>query len=392
MNRPLLATGMLALLAVWVLTGCEAKQPPLTQQQVFPVKLVTLDGGREGGLAYYPGRVQASERSDLSFRVGGELQELAVQPGDDVMAGDLIARIDDRDARSQLANARSSYNLAEATYERMRISLERGAISRSRFDEARAEYLSAESRLAQASDQLSYTELKAPFAGLIASVPVDNYQVVGAQQTIAALQQPGSIDVTFQLPEQQMRRISEERADAVRSGETTVVWITFAGDERRYPASYKEHDSSASEGSLSYEVTVTLAEPEDVTVLSGMSATVLLDMSALTGEERHPWRVPVEAVVTQDDAPEQALVWRFVPESDALENSEAESEQASSDGILGGEPTGRLEAVPVTPGRVTAQGMLVSGDLTAGDRLVAAGAHLMNAQRRVRPWVKEEGL
>ncbi|MAR72689.1 MULTISPECIES: efflux RND transporter periplasmic adaptor subunit [Halomonas] len=374
LERLLARFSLLAVVAL--VAGCESDQPPLSQQQVHPVKLVSLDAGRQGMLMRYPGQVQASERSELSFRVGGELRELAVQPGDEVEAGDLIARLDDRDAKSQLANARSSYNLAEATYERMRISLERGAISRSRFDEARAEFLSAQAQLKQAQDQLSYTELSAPFSGVIASVPVDNYQVVGAQQTIAELQQPGSIDVTFQLPEQQVRRINDERAQAVQDGEDAVVWVTFAeNQQQRYPARYKEHDSSVSQGSLSYEVTLTLPEPDDITVLSGMSATVLLDMSALTGDSQDPWRVPVAAVATRESQPDQAVVWRFVPD-----------DESRADG------PGRVEAVPVVPGRITTQGMLIEGELEAGDRLVAAGAERMQEGRRVRPWIKEEGL
>ncbi|MAY69989.1 efflux RND transporter periplasmic adaptor subunit [Halomonas litopenaei] len=374
LERLLARFSLLAIVAL--AAGCESDQPPLSQQQVHPVKLVSLDAGRQGMLMRYPGQVQASERSELSFRVGGELRELAVQPGDDVEAGDLIARLDDRDAKSQLANARSSYNLAEATYERMRISLERGAISRSRFDEARAEFLSAQAQLKQAQDQLSYTELSAPFSGVIASVPVDNYQVVGAQQTIAELQQPGSIDVTFQLPEQQVRRINDERAQAVQDGEDAVVWVTFAENEQqRYPARYKEHDSSVSQGSLSYEVTLTLPEPDDITVLSGMSATVLLDMSALTGDSQDPWRVPVAAVATRESQPDQAVVWRFVPDDESRSNG-----------------PGHVEAVPVVPGRITTQGMLIEGELEAGDRLVAAGAERMQEGRRVRPWIKEEGL
>ncbi|MFP3427981.1 biotin/lipoyl-binding protein, partial [Pseudoalteromonas sp. SIMBA_162] len=78
----------------------------------------------------------------LSFRIGGELRELEVQAGQEVEKGELIARLDDRDARSELKNARSSFNLAQATYKRMKYSVEKGAISRARFDEAQAEFQS----------------------------------------------------------------------------------------------------------------------------------------------------------------------------------------------------------------------------------------------------------
>lgn len=369
-----LAAGLLVASLGLMLIGCSDPEPPLTQQQVFPVKLVTLAEDRGGMLQRYPGVVQASERSHLAFRIGGELRELLVQPGQAVAAGQPIARLDDRDAQSQLATARSSFELAEATFERMRYSVERGAISRARFDEAQAEFLSAQAQFAQARDRLSYTELTAPFDGVIASVSVDNYQVVAAQQTIAMLQKPGRIDVSFHLPEQQVRRISREAADASRESATPVAWVSFGASETRYPARYKEHDTSASEGSLSYAVTLTLDEPEDLTVLSGMSATVVLDMQRLTGDGGDQWRVPLTAVVTRDEAPDQPVVWRYLPDADGEEDG------------------GRVEAVPVETGTVSEAGMRVRGDLAPGDRLVAAGAQQMSPERRVRPWVKEEGL
>ncbi|WP_458525590.1 efflux RND transporter periplasmic adaptor subunit [Onishia taeanensis] len=361
------------------LAGCDEGPAPLSKQQVHPVKLVTLAEDRGGMLKRYPAVVQASERSDLAFRIGGELEALLVQSGERVSEGQPIARLDDRDASSQLASARSSFDLAKATFERMRYSVERGAISRARFDEARAEFLSAEASLAQARDRLDHTELAAPFAGVIAKVPVENFQVVSAQQTIATLHKPGRIDVRFQLPEQQVRRISREAAEAGQESPTPVAWVRFGADEARYPARYKEHDTSVSEGSLSYGVTLALPEPDDLTVLSGMSATVVLDMARLTGAADDHWRVPVGAVVTRDSAPDRPVVWRYVPDAEG---------EASE----GGGERGRVEAVPVATGTLTEAGLLVRGPLAAGDRLVAAGAQQMSSERRVRPWVQEEGL
>lgn len=361
------------------LVGCDEAPAPLTKQQVHPVKLVTLAEDQGGMLKRYPAVVQASERSDLAFRIGGELEALLVQPGERVSKGQPIAHLDDQDASSNLASAQSSFDLAKATFERMRYSVERGAISQARFDEARAEFLSAQASLEQARDRLDHTKLNAPFAGVIANVPVENFQVVSAQQTIATLHKPGRIDVRFQLPEQQVRRISREAAEASQESATPVAWVRFGADEARYPARYKEHDTSVSQGSLSYEVTLTLPEPDDLTVLSGMSATVILDMARLTGGVSDHWRVPVSAVVTRDSAPNQPVVWRYVPDA----------ESAASES--GGE-RGRVEAVPVETGTLTEAGLLVRGPLAAGDRLVAAGAQRMDAERQVRPWVQEEGL
>lgn len=392
------------LLLVGGLVACSETEAPLSRQQVHPVKLMALSEEGGGVIQRYPGVVEASERSNLSFRTGGELRELKVQAGQKVKKGELLARLDDRDARSELSNARSSYNLAQATFKRMKYSVEKGAISRARFDEAQAEFLSAQAQYSQTQDQLSYTELKAPYDGVIARVPVDNYQVVTAQETIAVLQQPGQIDVTFDLPERQVRAIDRERAEASRQQDASLAWVSFGSGERRYPARYKEHDSSASEGSLSYEVTLTLPEPQDINVLSGMSATVELDMQQLTDATSGQWRVPVESVVMQDADPQQAIVWRYVPENSATQPRAADSEGAEdnvtsgqsdsdqSDSGQGDSGQGSVEAVSVTVVQATGEGLVITGELSAGDRLVTAGASRMEAGEAVRPWVKEAGL
>ena len=374
---PLRGLQALAMLSSLLVMGCSAEAPPLTQQTVYPVKLMTLEQAQSGTLNQYPGRVSASDHSELSFRVGGELTELAVKAGDTVEKGEVVARLDDRDARTRLENARSNFNLAQATFERMRISLERQAISQARFDEAEAEYLSARAQLASAEDQLSYTVLKAPFDGVISRVPVDVFQVVSAQQAIAELQRPGSIDVSFQMPEQQVRRLQPQRSRNVRANGNTIAWVQFPElPDKRYAASYKEHDSNASQGSLSYEVTVTLPEPEDITVLSGMSATVLLDYGTLAGESAPSWLIPTAALVTPDAEPGTSVVWRYVAAADG-EN---------------GDNTGSVEPVDVEPGKKMHDGVLVRGELSPGDRIVVAGAHRMKRDRSVRPWEKEGGL
>lgn len=71
------------------------------------MKLMTLQSANASALRQFPARVEASTRSNLSFRMAGELLELNVSPGQQVSEGDVIARIDDRNAQSALDSARS---------------------------------------------------------------------------------------------------------------------------------------------------------------------------------------------------------------------------------------------------------------------------------------------
>ena len=122
------------------LAGCsEDKLAGDMSLPATPVTLYTIVE-TEQSMERYPGKIEASLYSALSFRINGKLEEILVKPGDEVSTGQLIARLDDRDAQSNLEDVESQYNVAAAMYERMRIAVERGAISRARFDEAEASY------------------------------------------------------------------------------------------------------------------------------------------------------------------------------------------------------------------------------------------------------------
>lgn len=355
------------LLALLVLTGCEQPQAQSTDP-TRPVKLLTLQSATTAALRQFPARVEASTRSNLSFRMAGELLELDVSPGQRVSEGEVIARIDDRNAQSELDSARSRLELAEATLERMRYTLQRGAVSQSQFDQSESEWRAARATFEQAQEQVEHTKLRAPYHGVIAQVPVDNRQIVQVQETVAVIQQPGQLDVVFHLPEQIVQRIP--RSDGTPFGDALAFEVRFGmgNSDKPYLAQLASYTTQASAQSLSYEVTLTLPQPDDITLLDGMSANVRLDLSSLQTDDSVPlWHLPVEAVSYAGDDPDQAQVWRFVaPES--------------------------VEAVPVEVGRLTSNGLEVSGELAAGDRIVAAGAHRVSADTRVTPWEKEQGL
>ncbi|MCH4811522.1 efflux RND transporter periplasmic adaptor subunit [Vreelandella neptunia] len=354
------------VMALLVLMGCEQ---PQAQQEVSarPVKLMTLEAANGASLRQFPARVEASTRSNLSFRMAGELLELNVSPGQRVSEGEIIARIDDRNAQSELDSARSRLELAQAMLERMRYTLERGAVSQSQFDESQSEWRAARATFEQAQEQVSHTQLRAPYDGVIAQVPVDNRQIVQVQETVAVIQQPGQLDVVFHLPEQIVQRLP--RSESGRPlGDDLAYEVRFGNSDKPYLAQLASYTTQASAQSLAYEITLTLPQPYDITLLDGMSANVRLDLSTLQTQGDSPlWHLPADAVSYAGNDPDQAQVWRFVaPKS--------------------------VEAVPVDVGRLAANGLEVSGALEAGDRIVAAGAHRLTAETTVTPWEKEQGL
>lgn len=352
-------------LIVLMLMGCDQPQAQSTDT-ARPVKLMTLQSANATALRQFPARVEATTRSNLSFRMAGELLELNVSPGQRVSEGEVLARIDNRNAQSELDSARSRLELAKANLERMRYTLERGAVSQSRFDEAESEWRAARATFEQAEEQVTHTQLRAPYDGVIAQVPVDNRQIVQVQETVAVIQQPGQLDVVFHLPEQIVQRMP--RSNGTPFGDELAYEVRFGNSDKPYLAQLASYTTQASAQSLAYEVTLTLPQPDDITLLDGMSANVRLDLSALQSDHASPvWHLPPEAVSYAGEDANQALVWRYT----------------------GSE---HVEAVPVSVGPLTSNGLEVSGDLAAGDRIVAAGAHRITADTKVTPWKKEQGL
>ena len=92
---------------------------------VRPVKMVTLSPASDLQTSRYPAVVSAGRFSELSFQVGGLIEEIAVVDAQEVAAGDLIARLDPRDFQTQVASARSQFNNAEEEYQRA-VRLSRG--------------------------------------------------------------------------------------------------------------------------------------------------------------------------------------------------------------------------------------------------------------------------
>jgi HlyD family secretion protein len=88
------------------------------RMSILPVVVLTLavaacDNGEDPKLARVSGHVEATE-VQVAAEVGGRIVELRVEEGDRVARGDLIARLDSRDAELQLDRARAELQGAQA--------------------------------------------------------------------------------------------------------------------------------------------------------------------------------------------------------------------------------------------------------------------------------------
>ena len=166
-------------------------------------------------VAYLTGVVSARVTANMAFRTAGRVTEREVEVGQHVAEGDLLARLDPAEQQSDVVAAQASVDAANAqltqattNFNRQKELLPKGLTSRVVYDQAQESLRVAQgtldastAALANAKENLSFTELRAAAAGIVTSRMVEVGQMVQAATTAFSIAQDGDRDAVFNLPE-----------------------------------------------------------------------------------------------------------------------------------------------------------------------------------------------
>lgn len=360
------------LTTLLALVACNNETPSAEKTSVIrPVKLINVTQAQAGAVRSFPATVESAKVSDLSFRIGGKLEQVPMQNGQRVEKGDLLAQLDDQDAKEDALTAKNEFELARDNFKRATDMLKKSFISQVDFDAAKNRKVSAEAALVKANNRVKYSRLLAPFSGVISNVRIENFQTVSANQAIAVLQVSDVIEVVFSVPEQILLSMRESDEEIRRQYRPQVSFASLPG--QFFSAQYKEHQARSNPGSQTYDVTLAMDKPDDLIILPGMTATVQVDFSQLqSSTKKQTWQIPFNTLVQIDEEPVEkngaAWVWRFNPKN------------------------AQVNKVKVNVERIINEFAAVSGELNEGDQLVAAGLHLLNDGMTVKPLERHRGL
>ncbi len=257
---------LIAVLAATSL-ACSGSTESTPEAPVRPVKLITVEASSNQFPVSYPAVIEAAQSSVLTFQVGGLLQELPVTEGQPIEQGALIAKLDQRDFRNSFNSAKAQFDNAESEYQRARRLSEQNAISRSVLEQRRSARDIARAQFDTAKKALDDTELRAPFSGQIASISVENFQNVGAQQAVAVLQSAGAVEAVINVPARLLAYIPQ-----LTPVDTTVT--LDAAPNVQIAAEFKEASGQADPTTQTFRVRFTFTPPGNLLILPGMTANV----------------------------------------------------------------------------------------------------------------------
>lgn len=211
----LLLCGAALLLA----TGCKPKGAPVPPSGPMAVQTLTLQPETVRDTLALDGTVQPSQQAQLTARVPGVLQAIHFQDGMPVRKGQLLFSIERTSYEEQVNLNKARLLQAESEFERQRKLVLDNATSQASVDTAQSNLQQAQANLRLAQLNLEYTEVRAPFDGVMGRRAVDVGNLVGATgpSVLGTLMQLSPAYVTATVNEREALRLRSTYA-AHRAG------------------------------------------------------------------------------------------------------------------------------------------------------------------------------
>lgn len=185
------------LLALLSCGGSPEEKP----EQIRPVKAVQVMSASDQFSKGFPSITKETREVELSFRISGPLVFLNAEVGQKFNKGELIAEVDPRDFKIDLAAKEGRRAQAKAEEQRYNNLHKKGSVSKNEYDIKLAAYLEANSAFEDAVNALKDTKLYAPFNGYIGKKLIENFQDVRAKETILTALDLSYLEVLTHIPE-----------------------------------------------------------------------------------------------------------------------------------------------------------------------------------------------
>jgi len=219
----------------------------------------------------------------VSADLPGTVERIGFQSGAWVREGELLALLDTRQERAQLAAAEAQRELAKVSLERMQGLLDENVVSRAEFDRAIADAKQSDARVGEIRAAIDRKTVRAPFAGVLGIRRANLGQYLSAGEPLVTLESLDPIYVNFGVPQQAMPQVRAGRT--VRVTAEDLGGLTFSG---RVTAI----DSVVDEATRNVQAQATLANPggklrpgmfvQTEVVVGATSAVISLPASAIS--------------------------------------------------------------------------------------------------------------
>ncbi len=334
---------MVVLYASLVVGGCgsqsPAEPPPaeLPARKVVHVRVMPVAAADLAETFTLPGTLEAWEDLSLAAETAGPVRFIGPAEGDRIGKGEVILKIDPEARQADLAKSQAEFEAQRKNLERMSRLLEEKIISPQEFENARSLYEVARAALRNAEVALEKSILVSPVAGVVDRLLVDRGEYVSPGTPVAEVVQVDRLQALVEVPEKDVPYL--RLGDRVE-----VVPALVAGDAARSFAGEIIYLAYKADSATRTYRTKVAVDNRDGRLRPGM----ILRVRFLRRNLEQVIAVPLYAMI--DRGAQKAV---FIEEN------------------------GRARLVPVVPGSVIGDRVIVAEGLTGGESLIVEGQQLL---------------
>jgi HlyD family secretion protein len=311
--------GWLLLALPLLVAGCKAGDA----EPVSSLQTTNVIKGALRITAEATGTVEPIRKVEVKSKASGEILALAVDVGDEVQTGALLARIDPRDVRNSFDQAQADLEVAQARLEiseaqarRASELVEAGVITAQEHESSRLELANAQAarikavtNLELAQARLGDVTISAPLSGTIISKTVEEGQVIqSASQNVSG---GTTLFVMANLLEMQVRTLVDETdMGQIRPGMVAVVQVEAFPDRQFAGYVEKVEPQAVVQQSVTMFPVIVRLDNREGMLRPGMNAEV----EVLVDEAADILLVPNNAIVLPQDVAAAATVLGLDPE------------------------------------------------------------------------------
>lgn len=279
--------------------GNEDKKEVADNSPAISVKTSQVETNSNSPFLSVSGKIQATNSADLSTRMMGYVNKVHVNVGDKVRKGQLLVSINNADLQAKSAQvnagiteATAAFNNAQKDYNRFKNLFAKNSASQKEMDDMTANFEMAKARLESAKQmknevnaQFTYSNITAPFSGVITSKNVEAGNMANPGMPLISMETPGDFEVMAMVPESEISEIKKG----------TAVDVLVKSINQTLKGKVTEVSTSAKNTGGQYLVKIAL-EKTEANILSGMFTTVQFPVERTSKSELV--LVPSETIIT----------------------------------------------------------------------------------------------
>ena len=301
------------LLAVVIASSCSEKKPVSSRLQESGTKAPTRvrtevvnAQSSNANSQTYVGIVEEQEATAVSFTGMGVVKRVLVSEGQAVSRGQLIAEMDDTQARNLLAGAEAQMAQANDALQRYSMLHDNGSLPEVQWVEIQSKVAQAKSQLEVAKKNLADCRLVAPVSGLVGRKQIGAGETALPSQAVVTILNISNVKVKVSVPEAEIGSISPNTSSNIK--------VEAIG--RGYQGGRIEKGVQADAMTHTYDIRINVPNG-DRKLLPGMVASVQFVAVAQQQAEQTEQAAMLPVTAVQKNADGSLFVWTVGKDSTA---------------------------------------------------------------------------